>query len=157
MRLCILQRIQCWLVVAFVCFLMIGCFGGKWEDDPGNWARAFAFAKPDDVKVIHSYYWETGHWSAEYVFYFHIGANDDFKDKLIEDLDLALLDEEGSKLENKNYIGETPEWFVPNDLSSYDIYIDNDYDSSRLDYNVDSFRLYVDKESGDLFLYDGMM
>ena len=48
---------------------------GNWTDDPDNWGRAFQSSKPDDVEVVHSYYYRSPHFTYEFSYYFHIRAN----------------------------------------------------------------------------------
>jgi len=45
--------------------ILAGC-GATWVDDAGNFKRVFGFSQPGDVKVIHSYYWKSPHWTVEY-------------------------------------------------------------------------------------------
>lgn len=48
---------------------------GAWMDDPKNWSRAFGQDLPAGVNVIHSYYWESDHFTYEYGCYFEIEAS----------------------------------------------------------------------------------
>lgn len=54
-----------------------GC-GGTWVDDPGNFKRVFGFNLPDDVRVLHSYYWRSPHWTTEYSYFIAVQPSSKF-------------------------------------------------------------------------------
>ena len=61
-----------------VAIVIAGCgyfMAGTWEDDPGNWGRAFESTKPPDVAVVHSKYWRSAHWTYEFEYFFEIAPN----------------------------------------------------------------------------------
>ena len=47
---------------------------GTWEDDPKNWYRAFNEEQPAEVKVVHSKYWRSDHFTLEFTYYFEVQA-----------------------------------------------------------------------------------
>ena len=63
-----------------------GCgSSGTWDDDPQNWNRAFQSSKPKDVKLIHSRYWRSAHWSYEFEYLFEVEKNNKFREQLFSE------------------------------------------------------------------------
>src|SRR5438105_11071242 len=56
---------------------------GTWEDDPKNWYRAFNEEQPAQVKVVHSKYWRSNHFTYEFIYYFEVEATPEWKDKFV--------------------------------------------------------------------------
>src|SRR5713101_7768753 len=57
--------------------LLMAC-GGTWVDDSGNVKRVFGFSQPDGVKVLHSYYWKSPHWTVEYNYFIALQPSQNF-------------------------------------------------------------------------------
>jgi len=55
---------------------------GTWEDDPQNWNRAFGQDPPDDVSVVRSYYWESDHFTHEYIYFFEVKASSQWQEQM---------------------------------------------------------------------------
>jgi hypothetical protein len=120
---------------------------GTWENDPDNWGRAFHSTKPNDVKVLHSKYWRSPHWTYEFEYFFEIERNDKLKTQLFTQNKLIML-EGKMAIEAKNqFFGESPRWFAPKTVDKYEVW--------KYEYIAGSnFRVFVDKETGNLFLTD---
>ena len=65
---------------------------GEWENDAGNWNRAFRSTKPEDVVVLHSLYWRAPHWSFEAGYLFEIEPNDALRKQLFTENRLRQLE-----------------------------------------------------------------
>ena len=122
--------------------VLIGC-GGTWVDDQRNFERIFGFSQPPDVRVDHSYYWKSGHWSTEYRYFIALQSSAKFTSGLTSpDLmtaavpDAAAADACG---------GQRPAWFLPKPATSYEMWV-----SKR----GTGYRVFRDKESGALYVCD---
>lgn len=119
---------------------------GTWDDDPGNWERAFHSARPPDVVVVRSRYRRSPHWTLEYEYFFHVRANDALRRQLFEENELVRV--EGDPL--CDVFSERPDWFLPGGA--------DDVEAWRLAEPADSrFRVFVDPDTGDLFLTDNQI
>jgi hypothetical protein len=136
---CLMAMVICLTVAGGCCFLPLSA--GTWEDDEGNWRRAFRTAKPDDVVVVRSWYWRSAHWTYEYEFYFELEQNEPLREEMISFNELVLrTDNEGFTRGH-----QSPEWFAPKELSEYEIWEAQ---------GNDNLALLMDKETGHLFLRD---
>ncbi len=119
-----------------------GCgyfFAGSWEDDPNNWIRAYNQEKPDDIQIVHSYFERFAHWSYEFDFYIQIQPNSEFLQKIIAERELVPAPA-SDKLASSN---NRPAWFLPKPTEEYTVFSSPN--------KFDSFELYVDNETGDIF------
>src|SRR5882757_5268739 len=64
---------------------------GTWEDDPKNWYRAFNEAQPSDVKVVHSKYWRSNHFTYEFVYYFEVEATPAWREAFLRKRNAELV------------------------------------------------------------------
>lgn len=123
-------------------FVLAGC-GGTWVDDAGNFKRVFGISQPPDVRVVHSYYWKSPHWSTEYRYFIAIHASSKFSIGLTSSEvatavapDTAVLDRCGS---------DRPQWFLPKALEHYEMWIPK---------AAGDYRMFRDKANGVLFVCD---
>ena len=120
---------------------------GTWENDPGNWNRAFQSTKAPDVTVLHSKYWRSPHWSYEFEYYFEIGPNSKLKEQLFGENKLRQVNGgDAAKIKN-NVFGDAPSWFAPKDVAEYEVWVFKDDQNSN-------FKILIDKKSGVMFLND---
>ncbi len=127
------------LALAGGCCCLLPIDAGTWEDDEGNWRRAFGDDKPDDVVVVHSWYWRSAHWTYEYEYYFQIEKNEELREEFISFNGLAKR----TDLDDFKRGFQAPAWYAPKEPSEYEIWE-----------GEDNLQLLMDKESGDLFLRD---
>jgi len=131
-----------------LCLAGCGYFvSGTWEDDPGNWNRAFPSPKPDDVVVLHSKYWRSPHWTCEFAYFFEIQRNDEFRASLFTQNKLVRLEGADAANAMHNFFGEAPAWFPPKPAEEYEVW-------QYADEPKGNFRIFVDKQTGNLFLTD---
>ena len=130
---------------------LLGCGyfnAGKWQDDPKNWERAFGQKPPQEIEVVHSYYWRSAHWSYEYQYFFALHGTQKARNILLENDRFKKIDQAvGKDVQDDHYTENAPSWFLPNKIDEYDIWILND--SSHPD-----FRMYIHKITGDVFMTD---
>ena len=138
------------LVCLGLAFCLSGCgffSSGTWEDDPGNWKRAFRSRKPDDVVVVHSKYWRSPHWTYEFEYFFQIEHNDKVKKQLFEQNEVVRLQGEEAEEAKKHFFDEPPKWFAPKAIQEYEVWVFRDEPDRN-------FKVFVDKKTGCLFLTD---
>lgn len=92
---------------------------------------------PKDVKVINGTYWESAHWSKEYIMFLEMTASKEWRTQFVQQNKMILTDVEWIK---PNGI---PAWFKPSD--SYSQWVSpNDKQGSRC---------FEDSASGKIFIY----
>src|SRR4026208_128179 len=64
---------------------------GTWEDDPQNWYRAFKEQQPAEVKVVHSKYWRSDHFTVEFIYYFEVEATPEWNDAFLKKRELTQV------------------------------------------------------------------
>ncbi len=139
-------------IFTLILVLAVGCGyvkSGTWTDSPKNWNRAFRSTKPPDVVVVHSYYWRSPHWSYEFEYFFHIKSNDALKHQLLTANELVQVYTNNAEQYGPHCFNEKPAWFIPKPADTYEHW------AYRTDSNS-NFRVFIDKENGDLFLTDNI-
>ena len=131
------------VLIAVVFMLPLGGCGGTWIDDKGNFKRIFGFDKPNDVQVVHSYYWKSPHWSTEYQYYIALHTSTRFASGLTaaQLMSPAVPDKDalaqcGSSL---------PPWFVSKPLSHYEMWVPK---------NTFQYRVFQDKDDSTIYVCD---
>lgn len=133
------------LVFLFILFLT-GCQSGTWENDPKNWERAFDSTPPSEITIVNSWYWRSVHFTLEFEYFFEIIVPNELRQELIFYNDFQKVD----SIENidLNFSKNKPKWFVPKEMSAYDI-----YGSAEIH---DNFKIFIDRETGHIFLTDNV-
>jgi hypothetical protein len=136
------------LLAAILPLLVLAAAGcrssGSWEDDPGNWAKAFKSSKPDHVVVVHSRYWRSPHFTLEFESFFHIQANEDLREQLFTANSMHRVDKPDAETPDEyfSFFQEKPAWFLPKPRERYEVWVSG------------GFHVYIDKDNGDLFLQE---
>ena len=137
-----------WLVIP-VLVLATACGyvrSGTWEDDPGNWRRAFRSNPPEYAVVVHSEYSRFPHFTYECEYYFELEPNEELKLELFSQNEMRSLDP--SKLEPAiSALGERPDWFVPGPAENYDGWVYGDEPTGN-------FHLFIERSTGKVFIAD---
>src|SRR5690348_13155130 len=110
------------LLFAIVLLLITGCSSGTWEDDEDNWERIYNQEKPDHVKVVHSWYWRSPHWTYEFEFYLETEPNKQILEAYMSAGDLFQVKDPIQAPEYELYPSEKPKWFVPKSLDKYEVW-----------------------------------
>jgi hypothetical protein len=140
------------LSVAFLLVVVLfgaGCgyfTSGNWEDDPGNWSRAFGSRQPSGVTVLHSRYWRSAHWTYEFQYFFEVAPNTKLKGQLVASKLRQVTGEVAAKAK-KNIVGDVPSWFSPKDVAEYEFWMFEESSGGNL-------MLLIDRKSGVMFLTD---
>ena len=121
---------------------------GTWEDDPKNWNRAFNEDLPAQVKVIHSKYWRSNHFTEEFTYYFEIEATPEWRDAFLKKLGLTRVSPSAARsFRTTIHSDDTPDWFAPDPVEAYDVWDKEGYFGS----------LWVNKMNGHIFFYDAQL
>lgn len=135
------------MLLVLALFLPACRSSGTWDDDPKNWERAFHSDKPADAVVLHSHYWRSPHFTLECEYFFEIKAHEGLKTQLFTMN--RLMKPEGAAVAEtfRNAFGSRPPWFLPKSEDKYDVWIYRDEPRGH-------FRVFIDRETGNLFLTD---
>jgi hypothetical protein len=91
-----------------------------------------------DIKVLNGNYWQSAHWSKEYILYLRLKTTDVWCSEFIKQNDLVVTREDWVMPQ------DAPEWFHPN--RNCEIYKRRD--------NFYSSRYFRDKATGECYIYD---
>ena len=114
---------------------------------PHNWQRAFNSDPSVEITVVNSWYWRSAHFTLEFEYFFEVIAPDELRQDLIEYNNLQKIDSEVGVKDIDVYLHNKPEWFVPKELTAYDIYVEESND-------INHFKIFIDPETGHIFLTD---
>ena len=144
-----MKRLTIPLLVAVIT-ATAGCgyaMAGTWDDDPGNWGRAFQSTRPEDVLVVHSRYSRSPHWSYESQYFFEIAPNAQLKAQLFTANKLRRITGKEATQARENVFGGAPSWFAPKSVTEYEVWIFADEPERH-------FKVLIDKTSGHMFIND---
>jgi hypothetical protein len=111
----------------------------KSTDDPIDSYEYWAGAEPTaDVRVLNGQYWQSGHWTREYMVYLRIRPTDKWWREFVKQNQLQIDSEEWIKS------SDSPDWFQL--TGNVEIYKHHD------DFN-DS-RYFRDKVTGECYIYE---
>src|SRR5215468_4553522 len=65
------MRIAYFFTIGIATLLTVGC-GGTYVDDKRNFERAFESKRPQNVQVLHSFYYISPHFTEEHEYYFQM-------------------------------------------------------------------------------------
>lgn len=135
--------------LCLVCLMLTGCgyfYSGTWEDDDDNWERAYGYEKPDDIDVVHSWYWRSPHFTVEYELYMETTLNKNILQSFLSKGDLVQRPGDASE-SIKDLVGydTRPDWFVPKTLDKYETWV------GRVPVE---FELFIDRETAHLYWHE---
>jgi hypothetical protein len=137
--------------VLLLALCLAGCHeAGTWQDDAKNFQRIFRVSQPKDVTVVHSRFWRSPHWSYEFEYFVQIQRNENFKKRLFEHNKLKEPETEDERKRITDCFQEKPAWFIPKPLDQYEVWIYSDEPGSH-------FRVFIDRDTGDIFVSDWLV
>ena len=118
---------------------------GTWEDDPRNWYRAFREQQPAGVKVVHSKYWRSNHFTEEFIYYFEVEATPEWRDAFLKKRGLSQVSSSTSRSFRTNmHSDDTPGWFAPDPVELYEVWDKAGYFGS----------VWINKTNEHIYFYD---
>ena len=129
--------------VTALSLLLMSCSSGTWVDDAGNFKRVFDFSQPADVKVLHSYYWKSPHWTVEYNYFIALQPSQKFTAGLTAPQLTTAVAPDEKLLDSCD--DKRPAWFLPKPIGNYEAWVAK---------AGGGYRLFRDKADGTLFLCD---
>ena len=129
-----------------------GCgyfMAGTWEDDPGNWQRAFHAPKPAGATVAHSRYSRMPHWTYECAYAFEIQTPGELTKVLIEYNKLKPMAAKSARA-SRERVFEVQPWFAPGPAEAYEVWSEGGGDDGEM-------RLFVDRKTKTIFLSDNQL
>src|SRR5690606_32229513 len=107
--------------------------------DPVEAYEHWAGAKPpQDVKVFRAQYWQSAHWTKEYILYLKIKPTESWWREFVEQNSLV------EDHEHWSLPADAPEWFKPPE--SFTMY--------KFDDAVQDSRFFCDPQSGECYIYE---
>ena len=135
-------------LIAFLLLSTLACHrSGTWVDDPENFNRALGADPPAGVRLVHSWYWRSPHFTREEIYYFQLSAPAQYADAFAKENRLESSGPEA--LAGFPYTEDRPAWFAPKDPGAYQIW--------RAPGPVPSGVVLRDRQSGALFIYCAQM
>lgn len=118
---------------------------GTWEDDPQNWYRAFHENLPAEVKVVHSKYWRSNHFTYEFDYYFEVEATPEWRDAFLKKRGLTQVSPSTAiSFRTNTHSDDTPGWFAPDPVKLYDVWDKAGYFGS----------VWINKTNQHIYFYD---
>jgi len=144
-------------LAAIFCFIQTSTFkflflqernvmlAGTWEDDPKNWSRAFDEAVPAPVKIIHSKYWKSNHFTEEHAYYFEVQATPEWRDAFLKRSQVQPIAATNAWSFRESFHSDlNPNWFAPDAAGNYEVWDHIGYHGS----------IWINKTNGHIFFYD---
>lgn len=119
---------------------------GTWEDDARNWERAFGQKQPQEIKIVHSRYTRTPHFTHESQYFFEFAPDAPLAKAMSDPEDNTRIRPANNNAHHglSMALHEKPSWFAPKTLDAYEVY---EAKSPR-----DGCFLLIDQTSGAMFL-----
>lgn len=106
--------------------LFVGCgpfVSGTWSDDPKNWQRAFRESAPaDGIKIVHSWYTRTPHFTAEYAWFFELEVDDKTRISSTNSPGFNLLPYSAAEVARLPVFSPRPAWFKAEPPEAFELY-----------------------------------
>ena len=126
-------------LIIITLFFLTGCSEVKTTDPQEVYRHWSGSEAPKDLQLVNGQYWESSHWSKEYIMYLKIRPTKTWEDEFISQNKLQV--EKGSWSKST----DTPDWFNPTA---------NSVMYSRGDNFDQGSRYFKDTLTGDFYIYE---
>lgn len=121
-------------------FALTSC-SEKTSTNPNEVYQLWSGSKPSkEVKVINGKYWESAHWTREYILFLELEAKPQFWTEFKEQNNLII-----DTTKNDYSISDKPEWFKPS-KNSIKHKINDEFDQGS--------RYYQDSTNNKIYIYE---
>ena len=111
----------------------------KNTEDPIKTYLLWSGEEPSDqVSILHGKYWESAHWSKEYIMYIELNASPLWRKEFIKQNDLIKTSE------RQSIPSDAPVWFKPG--KNFNLFIPSGFNQGS--------QYYEDTVSGKVFIYE---
>ena len=126
-------------LIIITLFFLTGCSGVKTTDPQEVYRHWSGSEAPKNLQLVNGQYWESSHWSREYIMYLKIRPTKTWEDEFINQNQLQI--EKG----NWRKPTDSPTWFNPTD---------NAVMYSSADDLDQGSRYFRDTLTGDFYIYE---
>jgi hypothetical protein len=108
-------------------------------DDPIDSYKYWAGTKPPkDLEIVQASYWQSAHWTKEYILYLKLKPTDEWWNELVK---------------QNNLIKDTGQWTIPTDSPDWFRLPDN-VTLYRPENDFYNSRFFRDNQTGECYIYD---
>jgi len=134
-----MKTIKTFLFVIII-FLFSSCYD-KTSTNPNEVYQFWTGVKPsNEMKVINGKYWESGHFTKEYIMFLEIETDKYFWNKFKQENQLVI-----DTIKNENRMSEKPKWFTPSE-NSIQYKLNDNFDQGS--------RYYEDLINNKIYIYE---
>ena len=90
---------------------------GTWKDDPKNFERAWGVSPPEELNIVHSWYWRSPHFTREEAYYFEFEGLSEIAEAFVEANNMRRV--EAEVLDSFGFCFTRPEWFASKPSGRY--------------------------------------
>lgn len=101
------RPIQIILSIFILIFTLIGCSEIKTNDANKAYKHWAGTYPPKDLNVLNGQYWESGHWTKEYIIFLKLKPTQEWWDKFLKQNDISVDKGEWT------IPSDAPDWFNP--------------------------------------------
>jgi hypothetical protein len=133
------------IAVFAIALLLIGC-GGTYIDDKRNFERSFGSKCPADLRVVHSIFIQTAHFTEEHMYYFELApVSSSVMPQWLTNAPGIVQATTGLQEIPRHFAPreDHPKWFAPQGSANYDIW----YHTNT------SYVVLRNKRAGEIFVY----
>lgn len=126
------------IILSLLSFTITGCFEKKTDNALKAYTYWAGVKPPDDIKVLNGSYWESSHWSKEYILFLKLKATKEWVYAFINQNELIKT------TEGENLPEDIPNWYQPSKKSL--VY------TSEESYNKSKY--YFDSATNIMYIYE---
>jgi len=118
--------------------LLTSCSEIRTEDPIKSYEYWAGTKPPRELKVIQAKYWQSAHWTKEYILYLKLKPTEEWWSEL---------------LKQNNLVKDTGQWTIPSDSPEW-FKLPNNVTSHRPGDNFCQSRFFRDNQTGECYIYD---
>ena len=134
-----MKKLKYYFIVSFFAIISFSSCSEIKTNDVNKVYQYWAGTKPtSDVELIQGRYWQSAHWTKEYIMYLELKSTKIWWDEFVKQNNLVEDENKWIKTE------ETPAWFNPSEDSKM----------YRLNTDFNESRCFYDEKTGLCFIYE---